>query len=285
MMREVPVRDTDPDPFINTMNSHSQEEDRSSPVAFTVDFGKTKGSGEEKSRKLERFVQKSSQRRVQSPLPTGGYKLSPAHRDREAMRRKNSRDRQSFSLERRKDREGEDDCGDYEDDKFEVESDKSASETGTYTVDKEDQEAASPSPASLQEPRLSCLATNKTSYVEEWATKHAFSVSSPPESFANSPNGTKSSLSSNKSRRILPATPHLEHRSGAVGEESLQYSPDSEQSYSVTPPHHQEESEDESSFVSHTQHLVQVMEERIKQKNLKKLEIKSSRTLGSGNST
>ena len=31
-----------------------QEEDRSSPVAFTVDFGKTKGSGEDKSRKLER---------------------------------------------------------------------------------------------------------------------------------------------------------------------------------------------------------------------------------------
>ena len=31
-----------------------QEEDRSSPVAFTVDFGQTKGSGEDKSRKLER---------------------------------------------------------------------------------------------------------------------------------------------------------------------------------------------------------------------------------------
>ena len=70
----------------------------------------------------------------------------------------------------------ENDCADYDDDKFEVESDKSASETGTYTVDKED-EAPSPIPASLQEARLSCLATNKTSYVEEWATKHAFSVS------------------------------------------------------------------------------------------------------------
>ena len=54
-------------------------------------------------------------------------------------------------------------------------------------------------------------------------------------------------------------------RSGAVAEESLQYSPDSEQSYSLTPPHRQEESEDESSYVSHTQHLVEVMEERIKQ--------------------
>ena len=62
-------------------------------------------------------------------------------------------------------------------------------------------------------------------------------------------------------------------RSGAVGEESLQYSPDSEQSYSVTPPHHQEESEDESSFVSHTQHLVQVMEERIKQVRSEQLNV------------
>ena len=53
-----------------------------------------------------------------------------------------------------------------------MESDKSASETGTYTVDKEEE-----GQASLQEPRLSSLASNKTSYVEEWATKHAFSVS------------------------------------------------------------------------------------------------------------
>lgn len=92
------------------------------------------------------------------------------------FRRKNSRDRQSFSQERRKDREGENDCADYDDDKFEVESDKSPSETGTYTVDKDDP-SPSPVPASLQESRLSCLASNKTSYVEEWATKHAFSVS------------------------------------------------------------------------------------------------------------
>ena len=58
-----------------------------------------------------------------------------------------------------------------------------------------------------------------------------------------------------------------------MAEESLQYSPDSEQSYSVTPPHHQEESEDESSFVSHTQHLVQVMEERIKQVRTEQLNV------------
>ena len=60
-----------------------------------------------------------------------------------------------------------------------------------------------------------------------------------------------------------------------MAEESLQsqYSPDSEQSYSLTPPHHQEESEDESSFVSHTQHLVEVMEERIKQVGTEQLKV------------
>ena len=42
-------------------------------------------------------------------------------------------------MERRKDRDEENDCADYDDDKFEVESDKSASETGTYTVDKEEE--------------------------------------------------------------------------------------------------------------------------------------------------
>ena len=58
-----------------------------------------------------------------------------------------------------------------------------------------------------------------------------------------------------------------------MAEESLQYSPDSEQSYSLTPPHHQDQSEDESSFVSHTQHLVQVMEERIKQVRTEQLNV------------
>ena len=46
--------------------------------------------------------------------------------------------------------------------------------------------------------------------------------------------------------------------------DSLQFSPSSDQSYSLTPPNLQE-SEEESSYVSHTQHLVEVMEERIKQ--------------------
>lgn len=277
MMREVPVRDTDPDPAMN----NNQEEDRSSPIAFTVDFGAAKGSCEEKSRRLERFVQKSSQRRAQSPLPGSEYKH---HQYLLASRRQNSRDLEpSFSQEIRKDRDDEeDDCDDYVNDKFETESDKSPSETGTYTVDKDEDTGTASTPSlQLQEARLSSLASNKTSYVEEWATKHAFPVSSQPECFPNSsrsPDGTKSSLNSNKSRRLLPATPHMDTRPG----ESLQFSPDSEQSYSLTPPNLQE-SEDESSYVSHTQHLVEVMEERIKQKNLKKLEIKSTRTLVSGN--
>ena len=46
--------------------------------------------------------------------------------------------------------------------------------------------------------------------------------------------------------------------------DSLQFSPSSDPSYSLTPPNLQE-SEEESSYVSHTQHLVEVMEERIKQ--------------------
>jgi len=292
MMREVPVRDTDPDPLTNTMNNN-QEEDRSSPVAFTVDFGKTKGSGEEKSRKLERFVHKSSQRRAGSPLlspachervrgqEANTYRLQHLPSHKELVRRQNRRGLHSLSQERRKDRDDEvDDCDDYTNDKFESESDKSPSETGTYTVDKDDQTT---SPPSLQEPRLSSLSSNKTSYVEEWATKHAFPVSSPPECFVNtsrSPDGTKSSLNSNKSRRLLPATPQSDSRPG----DSLQFSPSSEPSCSLTPPNLQE-SEDESSYVSHTQHLVEVMEERIKQKNLKKFEVKSTRSLVSGKVT
>ena len=51
---------------------------------------------------------------------------------------------QSFSQELRKEGgEEEDDCDDYV--KFESESDKSPSETGTYTVDKDDNTASPPS--------------------------------------------------------------------------------------------------------------------------------------------
>lgn len=52
MMREVPVRDTDPD---NSGQARaSQDEDRFSPIAFTVNFGDSTGShSEEKTKKLE----------------------------------------------------------------------------------------------------------------------------------------------------------------------------------------------------------------------------------------
>ena len=62
------------------------------------------------------------------------------------FRRQNRRGLHSLSQERRKDRDDEvDDCDDYTNDKFESESDKSPSETGTYTVDKDDQTTSPPS--------------------------------------------------------------------------------------------------------------------------------------------
>ena len=114
---------------------------------------------------MVRFVQKSSQRRVQSPLPqelrpqeTGSAYQQHQHLlanrwDRFISdilfysvlihRRLNSRD-----LERMTGGEVvEDDCDDYVNDKFETESDKSPSETGTYTVDKDEKP---PSPPTLQ---------------------------------------------------------------------------------------------------------------------------------------
>ena len=106
---------------------------------------------------------------------------------------------------------------------------------------------------------------DKSSYVEEWASKHAFPHTSleplsPRDTF--SPEETKSSLTSNKSRRMLPATPNSHPtRSPDV----LTFSPDSEQGSSLTPPAMNESDDDDSSYVTHTQHLVDVMEERIKQ--------------------
>merc|ERR1719431_2394761 len=94
---------------------------------------------------------------------------------------------------------------------------------------------------------------------------------SPRDTF--SPEGTKSSLTSNKSRRMLPATPNSHPtRSPDV----LTFSPDSEQGSSLTPPNLPESDDDDSSYVTHTQHLVDVMEQRIKQKTLKKVEMKST---------
>ena len=115
---------------------------------------------------------------------------------------------------------------------------------------------------------LECLIErnyDKSSYVEEWASKHAFPHSSlehlsPRDTF--SPEGTKSSLTSNKSRRILPATPNSHP---ARSPDAPTFSPDSEQGSSLTPPNLAESEDDDSSYVTHTQHLLQVMEERIRQ--------------------
>ena len=71
----------------------------------------------------------------------------------------------------------------------------------------------------IQESQLeSLMEETKSSYVEEWATKHAFPLSSSP-SMSLSPDDRKSSVSS--SRRLLPRPP--------------MFSPESDQS-PVTPP-------------------------------------------------
>ena len=108
----------------------------------------------------------------------------------------------------------------------------------------------------------SLMEETKSSYVEEWATKHAFPLASPP-SMSLSPDERKSSVSSTRSssRRMLPRPPSRDRE--VVME---LFSPESEQGSSLTPPRTQEsEAEEEFSFMAHTQHLVDVMEERLKQ--------------------
>ena len=99
----------------------------------------------------------------------------------------------------------------------------------------------------------------KSSYVEEWATKHAFpgaGCSPPSLSPVLSPEErrTPATATATKSRRLLPRPPQ-------------DPSPESElcSSVSVTTPPQLQESDEESSYVTHTQHLVDVMEERLKQ--------------------
>jgi len=347
-MQEIPCRDTDPDPY-GAMNI--QEEDRASPIAFTVDFGGQENL-QEKSKKLERFALRSSQRKPRSPrgntkgeneddkqlktrtkgkmtvgepcrddirIAQAGTKpflrqKSDLARERDSSRRRTTiirpgKEVASFTRENREvshehfertdDKDNlafdnnevmkqrqEKNEDDYNEDTFDSDSDDNEdnvddkpesdpSETGTYTVDKDEE-----SPG-LQETRdeLECLMErnhDKSSYVEEWASKHAFPHPSlehlsPRES--STPEGTKSSLTSNKSRRLLPATPNSHPtRSPDV----LTFSPDSEQASSLTPPNLPESDDDDSSYVTHTQHLVDVMEQRIKQKTLKKVEMKST---------
>jgi len=353
-MQEIPCRDTDPDPYL-AMNV--QEEDRASPIAFTVDFG-GHDNLEEKHKKLERFALRSSQRKPRSPrgntkpgaeadkqmktrskakdkmtmgeplrddirLSQTGAKPFLRQKSDLARERDNSRRRTTiispgkevidFSSEPKKkileefnrmdvkptlpfiinataNHRQEKTEDDYNDDTFDSDSDdnndnindkpeSNPSETGTYTVDKEEENTG------FQETRdelESLIERNhdKSSYVEEWASKHAFPHTSleplsPRDAF--SPEGTKSSLTSNKSRRMLPATPNSHPtRSPDV----LTFSPDSEQGSSLTPPNlNESDDDDDSSYVTHTQHLVDVMEERIKQKTMKKVEMKSTTTV------
>ena len=72
--------------YVVETTSFLQEEDRSSPVAFTVDFGNSSGNMEEKSRKLERFALRSSQRKMMSPVagqrhPESGVSRLKHHED------------------------------------------------------------------------------------------------------------------------------------------------------------------------------------------------------------
>eukprot|EP00092_Neocalanus_flemingeri_P103549 GFUD01132533.1.p1 GENE.GFUD01132533.1~~GFUD01132533.1.p1 ORF type:complete len:522 (-),score=129.92 GFUD01132533.1:691-2256(-) len=345
MMQDIPCRDTDPDPY---MASTVQDEDRASPLAFTVHFG-GKDNLEEKQKKLERFALRSSQRKPQSPrgnavesdqlmktrsktkakmtmgepcgddirLAQTGAKPFLRQKSDLARERHNYRRRTiiispgkeviNFSSEPNNENYSrmnvkptftdngatlhsqEKNEKDYDEDTFDSDSDDNEknvkhqhesdpSETGTYTVDKEDE---SPGLQETRDELESLIERNqdKSSYVEEWASKHSFPQTSleplsPRDAF--SPEGTKSSLISNKSRRMLPATPNSHPtRSPDV----LTFSPDSEPGSSLTPPNLPESDDDDSSYVTHTQHLVDVMEERIKQKSNKKVETRSTTTV------
>ena len=69
MENEVPCRDTDP---VN-MNLVNKTADT---MAFTVDFGQQEINQEEKVKKFERFAQRSSLRRVNSPRQKESEKVS-----------------------------------------------------------------------------------------------------------------------------------------------------------------------------------------------------------------
>ena len=88
----------------------------------------------------------------------------------------------------------------------------------------------------------SLLCEAKSSYVEEWATKHAAYCQEP--SPCESP---ESRASSKSTRRLLPSLPP---------------GSDPQQSSLESPEH---DSEDESGYMTHTKHLVDAMELRLKQ--------------------
>jgi len=294
MLQEVPCRDTDPDPGLAM---DIKEEDRDSPVAFTINFGGGEETVEEKNKRMERFALRSSQRKPRSPRleprgVQGGNKTKVRamvseplqktflrEKSELALREKEQvvdkvegsrrvttvispgREVMDFTKERRVTRVVRKGCGGNESDESDEERNPEGeveeregegsgpSETGTYTVE-DKEEAGNQSPLALAS--LEVREEDKSSYVAEWASKHAFGPPSPQGDHHGppSPLTTTSSLSC-KSRRKLPPTPHsLPTHSPEV----LTFTPDS----SLSPPH-QEDSEDESSFMTHTQHLVDVI--------------------------
>ena len=88
--------------------------------------------------------------------------------------------------------------------------------------------------------------------LEDWAVKNINLAEKSVMILSN--NITRTPATATKSRRLLPRPPQ-------------DPSPESElcSSVSVTTPPQLQESDEESSYVTHTQHLVDVMEERLKQ--------------------
>jgi len=192
----------------------------------------------------------------------------------------NCYDNDSFEEEDEEEMEGEDREG------------SAPSETGTYTVEEEKEAKQSKHKTEKARMDLESLVgvqEYRAHYVEDWAARHATAPpgstgsgsrgsprggsSSSPREANTSPLGTKSSLS--KSRRRLPATP------GAMptpaSPEDLNFSPVSD-----SPSPNQESDEGESSYMKHTQHLVDVMEARIQKSTTSQ---KPGRTLVAKSST
>jgi hypothetical protein len=188
----------------------------------------------------------------------------------------------------------------YEDEEFEVETESTPSETGTYTVGRDEEKKIKKETfeekARFELESLVGDNQNRTNYVQDWATRHAGhhhpqhshgaagleglqhtrgverGASAPTlrPSLIPSPTsppppsqllGSGTSSSLSKSRRRLPPTPGGMSVSEVQSPESTEFSPSTD-----SPSPTQESDEGETNFMKHTQHLVNVMEARINQK-------------------
>ena len=155
---EVPCRDTDP---VDNAGMEANVE----PLAFTIDFGDSENL-EEKAKKFERFAQRSSQRKVKSPRQDktadkdfegtnientkdnedaeDKQRAKVFHRDKSILARTgwtNQKLREQNVYTRsanRVERLDIQDITDEKDDKQEVNDDVS-SQTGTYTMEEEEE--------------------------------------------------------------------------------------------------------------------------------------------------